>query len=114
MHRPTGELFILFIRNATIDYLHKEIIADKYRDYYKVYTSLACNTTEEMVELNNLEEALEKGLQTLSRNQRKFSTFAKSCGCHCLSTVLYIFYSVSPYAIPSESISEILLYFVVR
>ena len=59
------------IRNATIDYLQKEMVADKYREYYKVYTSVKCNTTEEMVELDNLEEALEKGLQTLSGKSEK-------------------------------------------
>ena len=54
------------IRNATIDFLNKEMVADKYIEHYKVFSSLESNTTEEMVELNDLEEALERGLQTLS------------------------------------------------
>jgi RNA polymerase sigma-70 factor (family 1) len=59
------------IRNATIDFLNKEMVADKYLEYHKVYTSLERNTTEEMVELNDLEEALEKGLHALSGKSEK-------------------------------------------
>lgn len=59
------------IRNATIDFLNRQIVNDKYVNYYKVYTSLQRNTTEEMVELNDLEEALEKGLNTLSGKSEK-------------------------------------------
>ena len=59
------------IRNATIDYLNKQMVADKYLEYHKVYTSRAGNTTEEMVELDDLEEAIEKGLQTLSGKSEK-------------------------------------------
>lgn len=54
------------IRNATIDFLSKKMVADRYLDYQKVYTSIEGSTTQEMVELNDLEEALEKGLHTLS------------------------------------------------
>ena len=54
------------IRNATIDFLNKQMVADRYLDYQKLYASLGSNTTEEMVELNDLEEALERGLKTLS------------------------------------------------
>ena len=59
------------IRNATIDYLNKQIVNDKYVTYHKIYKSLESNTTEEMVELNDLEEALEKGLNTLSGKSEK-------------------------------------------
>jgi RNA polymerase sigma-70 factor (family 1) len=54
------------IRNATIDFLDKEMLAGRYVEYQKIFSSLESNATEEMVELNDLEEALEKGLQTLS------------------------------------------------
>ena len=54
------------IRNATIDFLNKQMVAGKYLQHQKVYQSLEANTTEEMVGLDNLEEEIEKGLQALS------------------------------------------------
>lgn len=54
------------IRNATIDYLNKQMVADKYLEHQKVYSSMQGNTTEEMVDVDNLEEEIEKGLQALS------------------------------------------------
>ena len=59
------------IRNATIDYLNKQMVADKYVEHYKSYASLESNSTEEMVELNNLQEAIDRGLQTLSGKSEK-------------------------------------------
>lgn len=59
------------IRNATIDYLNKQMVADKYVEHYKTYASLESNSTEEMVELNNLQEAIDRGLQTLSGKSEK-------------------------------------------
>ena len=59
------------IRNATIDFLNKQMVADKYLEYQKVHTSLEGNTTEEMVGLDNLEEEIEKGLQALSGKSEK-------------------------------------------
>src|SRR5688500_7179146 len=54
------------VRNATIDFLNKQMVADKYLEHQKTYLSLEGNTTEEMVGLDNLEEEIEKGLQALS------------------------------------------------
>jgi RNA polymerase sigma-70 factor (family 1) len=59
------------IRNATIDFLNKQMVADKYLEYYKIYASQESNTTEEMVEVNELQEALERGLQSLSGKSEK-------------------------------------------
>lgn len=59
------------IRNATIDYLKKQMVAKKYLAYQKVYLEMARNSTEEMVELRELEETLEKGLQALSGKSGK-------------------------------------------
>ncbi|MEX1238249.1 MAG: sigma-70 family RNA polymerase sigma factor [Cyclobacteriaceae bacterium] len=59
------------IRNATIDFLNKQMVADKYLEHQKVYLYLEGNTTEEMVELDNLEEEIEKGLQALSGKSEK-------------------------------------------
>lgn len=59
------------IRNATIDYLKKQMVADKYLAYQKVYLGMTSNSTEEMVELNDLEENLEKGLRVLSGKSEK-------------------------------------------
>jgi RNA polymerase sigma-70 factor (ECF subfamily) len=54
------------IRNATIDFLNQQMVANKYVEHQKTYISLECNTTEEMVGLDNLEEEIEKGLLALS------------------------------------------------
>lgn len=59
------------IRNATIDFLNKQIVCNKYVTYYKHFVSLEGNTTEEMVELTDLREALEKGLHELSEKSEK-------------------------------------------
>lgn len=59
------------IRNATIDYLNKEMVADKYLEHQKIYSSLEGNTTEEMVGLRDLEEALDRGLQNLPDKTEK-------------------------------------------
>lgn len=59
------------IRNATIDFLNKAMVQDKYIEHYKIFASQERNTTEEMVELDDLEEALEKGLRTLSGKSEK-------------------------------------------
>ena len=65
------------IRNATIDFLNKQMVADRYLDYQKLYASLGSNTTEEMVELNDLEEVLERGLKTLSGKSEKIFRLRK-------------------------------------
>lgn len=54
------------VRNATIDFLNRQMVANKYLEHQKVYQSLEGNTTEEMVGLDILEEGIEKGLQALS------------------------------------------------
>lgn len=59
------------IRNATIDFLNKQMVADKYLEHQKVYASLEVNTTEEMVALDNLEDEIERGLQALSGKSEK-------------------------------------------
>lgn len=61
------------VRNATIDFLNKQMVADKYIEYQKVYLSRQGNTTEEMVQLVYLEEEIEKGLHALSgKSERIF------------------------------------------
>jgi RNA polymerase sigma-70 factor (ECF subfamily) len=59
------------IRNATIDYISKEMVAGKYLEYQKVFASREANVTEQMVALNDLEEALERGLHSLSGKSEK-------------------------------------------
>lgn len=59
------------VRNATIDFLNKQMVAGKYLEHQKIYLSLEGNTTEEMVGLDNLEEEIEKGLKALSGKSEK-------------------------------------------
>ena len=63
--QPENYLFSA-VRNATIDFLNRQMVAGKYLEYRKMYTALEANTTEEMVELHDLQEALERGLHSLS------------------------------------------------
>lgn len=59
------------MRNATIDFLNSQMVANKYLNYQKVFFSMEGNTTEEMVEYNELEGALENGLRALSGKSEK-------------------------------------------
>ena len=59
------------IRNATIDFLNKQMVADRYLEYQRKYASLERNITEEMVEFNDLSQALEEGLNALSGKSEK-------------------------------------------
>lgn len=59
------------IRYATIDFLNRQMVADRYLEYQKLFGFPAGHTTEEMVKLGDLEEALEKGLQALSGKSEK-------------------------------------------
>ena len=54
------------IRNATIDHLNRQVVADKCVQYKKAYMVTESNATDEAVEFHDLEEALEKGLRALS------------------------------------------------
>lgn len=54
------------IRNATIDHLNRQIVANKCVEYKRAHMVAERNTTDEMVNFRDLEEALEKGLQALS------------------------------------------------
>lgn len=59
------------IRHNTIDFLNKQMVADKYVEYQKIYTARECNDTEEIVQYRDLEAALEKGLRALSGKSEK-------------------------------------------
>lgn len=54
------------IRNATIDFLNRQMVAGKYIEHQKLFADIRANTTEEMVEYSDLEGAIEKGLGALS------------------------------------------------
>ena len=59
------------IRHRTIDFLDKQMVAGRYREYQKIYADHESRNTEEMVRYRDLEEALEKGLQALSGKSEK-------------------------------------------
>lgn len=64
------------VRNATIDFLKKRMAAGQYLDYQKIFGALHSRTTEETVAVNDLEEALEKGLRALSgKSERVFRLY---------------------------------------
>ena len=54
------------IKYATIDYLKKQMVVEKYRNYKKLSHTDASRSTEEMMSLRDLEESLDKGLSKLS------------------------------------------------
>jgi RNA polymerase sigma-70 factor (ECF subfamily) len=59
------------IRHQTIDFLNKQMVADKYLEYQKIFAAQECSDTEEMMRYQDLEEALERGLRTLSGKSEK-------------------------------------------
>lgn len=64
------------IRHATINFLNNQMVAGRYLEHQKMYASLEVHTTDDMVNLKDLEEALEIGLQTLSgKSERVFRLY---------------------------------------
>jgi RNA polymerase sigma-70 factor (ECF subfamily) len=53
------------IKNAVIDHIHSRLVADKYIDFYKTLGESKSSATEDVVEFDDLSEAIERGLSKL-------------------------------------------------
>lgn len=60
-----GNYLFVSIKNSVIDHIHSGLVADKYLDFYKSFGELSCSDTQNIVEFDDLSEAIERGLLKL-------------------------------------------------
>jgi RNA polymerase sigma-70 factor (ECF subfamily) len=60
-----GNYLFVAIRNSVIDHIHSGIVANKYLDFYKTFRELSSASTQNIVEFDDLSQAIEKGLAKL-------------------------------------------------
>jgi len=61
------------IKNAVIDHIHSGLVANKYLSFYKTFGELSSTSTENIIEYDDLSEAIEKGLMELpTKTQQVF------------------------------------------
>lgn len=58
------------IKNAVINHIESQLVANRYLIYYKSFVSLQNLTTENSINFNELSEAVEKGLANLPEKSR--------------------------------------------
>jgi RNA polymerase sigma-70 factor (ECF subfamily) len=68
-----GSYLYASIKNAVIDYIHSGLVANKYVDFYKAFGELSSSNTENVIEFDDLSEAIENGLLKLpTKTQQVF------------------------------------------
>ena len=61
------------IKNSVIDHIHSGVVANKYLNFYKTFGELCSTATQNVVEFDDLSEAIEKGLSKLpAKTQQVF------------------------------------------
>jgi RNA polymerase sigma-70 factor (family 1) len=60
-----GNYLFVSIKNAVIDHINAGLVANKYVDFYKSYATQSSSVTENVVEFDDLSEAIERGLLKL-------------------------------------------------
>lgn len=60
-----GNYLFVSIKNSVIDYIHSSLVANKYVDFYKAFNESSCSATQNIVEFDDLSEAIERGLSKL-------------------------------------------------
>jgi RNA polymerase sigma-70 factor (ECF subfamily) len=61
------------IKNSVIDHIHSGIVANKYLHFYKSFGELSSTNTQNVVEFDDLAQAIEKGLLNLpAKTQQVF------------------------------------------
>jgi len=58
------------IRNSVIDYIHSQVVRNKYLDYLKVSPSTGENNTDRMMAVSDLSKLIEEGLTQLPEKSR--------------------------------------------
>ena len=68
----SGYLFVA-IKNSVIDHIHAGLVANKYLDFHKTFRALSSTDTQNIVEFDDLAQAIEQGLIKLpSKTQEVF------------------------------------------
>ena len=60
-----GSYLFVAIRNSVIDHIHSGLVANKYLEFYKTFRELNSASTQNIVEFDDLSQAIEKGLSQL-------------------------------------------------
>jgi RNA polymerase sigma-70 factor (family 1) len=60
-----GSYLFVAIKNSIIDHIHSGLVANKYLDFHKAFGELSSTTTQNIVEFDDLTQAIEKGLTKL-------------------------------------------------
>jgi RNA polymerase sigma-70 factor (family 1) len=68
-----GSYLFVAIKNSVIDHIHSGLVADKYLHFYKTFGELNSAATQNIVEFDDLAQAIEKGLLKLpTKTQQVF------------------------------------------
>jgi RNA polymerase sigma-70 factor (family 1) len=59
------------IKHAIIDYIQSGAVAEKYVEFYKAFVSMNHNSTEEIVNFDELSDAIERGLEHLPQKSQE-------------------------------------------
>lgn len=65
------------LRNKCIDYIRKQIVKEKYWNYYKTFLPRQENTTQDAVSYNNLMEAVESGMARMPEKTKKIFVLSR-------------------------------------
>ena len=60
-----GSYLFVAIKNSVIDHVHSGLVANKYLNFYKAFRELSSTSTQNIVEFDDLTQAIEKGLSKL-------------------------------------------------
>jgi len=65
------------LRNKCIDHIRKQVVKEKYWNYYKTFLPRQENNTQETISYNNLVEAVESGMARLPEKTKKIFVLSR-------------------------------------
>jgi RNA polymerase sigma-70 factor (family 1) len=65
------------LRNKCIDHIRKQVVKEKYWNYYKTFLPSQGNTTQETISYNNLVEAVESGIARMPEKTKKIFVLSR-------------------------------------
>src|SRR3546814_2607846 len=74
----TCALPISSIKHAVIDQIQSGLVAHKYLDFYKTFVAVNHNTTEEIVNFEELSRTIERGLEQLPQKSQEVFRLSRS------------------------------------
>jgi RNA polymerase sigma-70 factor (family 1) len=66
-----GSYLFVAIKNSVIDHIHSGLVANKYLHFYKTFGELYSTATQNIVEFDDLAQAIEKGLTRLPKKTQE-------------------------------------------